>query len=332
MSDQSVLVTGGAGYIGSHAVLALRDAGRKVIVLDDLSTGVRDAVPEGVAFHRGSVADAMLVERIFADYEVTTVMHFAGSISVPESVAEPAKYYRNNTCASLSLAHACVRAGVNRFIFSSTAAVYGAPSSSPVSEDAQTKPLSPYGSSKLMTESMLRDLAVARPGFEPVCLRYFNVAGADPEGRSGQRGPESIGLVRIAVEAALGQRPWLEIFGDDYDTRDGTGERDYIHVSDLAQAHLGALTYLEGGGHGITLNCGYGRGYTVLEVVAAFEALLGRTIPKRRSPRRPGDPASAVSDVRRLAATLDWAPRFASLETILASALNWQAKRARAAG
>jgi UDP-glucose 4-epimerase len=331
VSGGTVLVTGGAGYIGSHAVLALRDRGRSVAVLDDLSTGLREAVPSDVPFHEGSVADAGLVEKILCEHGVETVMHFAGSISVPESVADPAKYYRNNTCASLSLTGACLRSGVTGFIFSSTAAVYGSPDTSPVREDAATRPMSPYGASKLMTETMLRDLAIAHPTFRPVCLRYFNVAGADPEGRSGQRGPESIGLIRIAVEAALGQRPFLEIFGDDYPTRDGTGERDYIHVSDLAAAHVAALDYLDAGGKGVTLNCGYGSGYTVVEVVGALEALLGRSIPKRFSPRRPGDPASAVSDVGRLKQTLAWTPRLDRLEVILSTALAWQEKRARAA-
>ncbi|HEY5072940.1 MAG TPA: UDP-glucose 4-epimerase GalE [Caulobacteraceae bacterium] len=324
----SVLVTGGAGFIGSHAVLALCDAGRDVVVIDDLSTGVREAVVREAPFHQGNVGDLAFVDSVLARHRIESVMHFAGSISAPESVADPAKYYRNNTCASLALAQACLRRGVTRFVFSSTAAVYGACATSPVSEDAPARPLSPYGASKYMTEMMLKDLAAAQPGFRPVCLRYFNVAGADPRGRSGQAGAESIGLIRHAVEAALGQRPWLEIYGDDYDTRDGTGERDYIHVSDLAAAHLATLDYLERGGPPVTLNCGYGRGYTVLEVIAALESLLGREIPQCRTARRPGDPASAVSDVSRMRATLDWTPRFTNLETILETALAWHGQRA----
>jgi UDP-glucose 4-epimerase len=319
----AVLVTGGAGYIGSHAVFALRDAGREVVVLDDLSTGFREAVPQGVAFECGDVADRPLVERVLADHQVDAVMHFAGSISVPESVSDPAKYYRNNTCASLSLAQACTQAGVDKFIFSSTAAVYGSPEVNPAPEDTTKRPMSPYGWSKLMTEQILEDLAFAYPAFRPVRLRYFNVAGADPAGRTGQRNPEAAGLVKLAVETAIGKREILDIFGDDYATRDGTCERDYIHVTDLAAAHVAALDYLDAGGPGIVLNCGYGRGYTVLEVVAALEAVLGRTLNKRHAARRPGDPDRYVSDISRLHATLNWRPQHDSLALILRSALAW---------
>jgi UDP-glucose 4-epimerase len=319
----AILVTGGAGYIGSHAVLALADAGREVVVLDNLTTGFRAAIPDGVALVEGDVADADLVARTLEAHRVGAVMHFAASISVPESVADPAKYYRNNTCASLSLARTCIAAGIERFIFSSSASVYGNPDVNPVPEDAATRPMSPYGSSKLMTERMLADLAFAHPRFEAVCLRYFNVAGADPAGRTGQRNPNAAGLVKLAIETALGRREVLEIFGDDYATRDGTCERDYIHVADLAAAHLAALRYLEGGGAGMIVNCGYGRGYTVLEVVAALEAVLGRTLEKRRAPRRPGDPDGYVSDTTRLRETLDWTPAHESLEDILRSALVW---------
>jgi UDP-glucose 4-epimerase len=319
----AVLVTGGAGYIGSHAVLALRDVGREVLVLDDLSTGFREAVPEGVTLHEGDVADGALVSRLLSSRRVDAVMHFAGSISVPESVSDPAKYYSNNTCASLALAQTCIASGVNHFIFSSTASVYGNPEVNPAIEDMPKRPVSPYGASKLMTEQILADLAFAHPAFRPVRLRYFNVAGADPAGRTGQRNPEAAGLVKLAVETAIGKRETLEIFGDDYDTRDGTCERDYIHVSDLASAHVAALNYLERGGAEVVLNCGYGRGYTVLEVVAALERILGRCLAKRRAPRRPGDPDRYFSDVTRLHATLDWAPQYDDLEFILRTALDW---------
>jgi UDP-glucose 4-epimerase len=319
----TVLVTGGAGYIGSHAVFALRDAGRQVVVMDDLSTGFREAVPHGVPLRVGDVADSDWVSTVLRDDGIDAVMHFAGSISVPESVSDPAKYYRNNTCASLALARTCIAQGVDKFIFSSTASVYGNPEVNPAPEDATTNPMSPYGASKLMTERILEDLSAAHPAFRPVRLRYFNVAGADPQGRTGQRNPDAAGLVKLAVETALGKRDTLEIFGDDYETRDGTCERDYIHVWDLATAHVAALNYLDAGGAGVTLNCGYGKGYTVLEVVAALEEVLGRTLNKRRAPRRPGDPARYVSDITRLRATLDWTPRHESLPYILRTALDW---------
>jgi UDP-glucose 4-epimerase len=322
-TSQAVLVTGGAGYIGSHAVLALKDAGREVIVLDDLSTGFPAAVPDGVELHQGDVADAAFVSELLRSRPIGAVMHFAGSISVPESVSDPGKYYRNNTCASLTLAQACIAAEVNHFIFSSTASVYGNPEVNPAPEDTPTRPMSPYGASKLMTEQILVDLSAAHPAFRPVRLRYFNVAGADPAGRTGQRNPDAAGLVKLAVETAIGKRDTLEIFGDDYATRDGTCERDYIHVSDLASAHVAALNYLEGGGPGVVLNCGYGRGYTVLEVVAALEQVLGRRLNTRRAPRRPGDPDSYMSDPTRLRATLDWTPRYESLAFILRTALAW---------
>jgi len=321
----SVLVTGGAGYIGSHAVLELLDQGRRPVVLDDLSTGDRAAVPAEVALYEGSVADSGLVARVLRDEGVAAVMHFAASISAPESVADPAKYYRNNTCASLSLATSCVetRAPI-LFIFSSSAAVYGEPDVSPVPEEAAARPINPYGASKRMTEIMLADMALAHPSFRPLCLRYFNVAGADPEGRAGPRNPKGSNLIPQAVAAALGRRDALDICGDDYDTRDGTGERDYIHVSDLAAAHVAALDYLQRGGAELVINCGYGRGVTVLEVVSALEKLTGRPLPVRRAPRRPGDAASAVSDVRRLRSALDWRPRHDDLGAILGSALAWQ--------
>ena len=318
-----VLVTGGAGYIGSHAVFALTDSGREVVVLDDLSTGQEAAVPTGVRLYRGNVADSALVSTILSEERIDAVMHFAASISVPESVSKPGLYYRNNTSATLSLAEACIVGGVSKFIFSSTASVYGNPESNPVTEDARKHPVSPYGVSKLMAEKILEDLSVAHPIFRPVRLRYFNVGGADPAGRTGQRNPNAAGLVKLAVETAIGKRDTLEIFGDDYDTRDGTCERDYIHVSDLVEAHVAALAYLEKGGEGVALNCGYGRGYTVLEVVEALEHVLGKSLHKRRAPRRPGDPDKYFSDVTRLHATLDWTPRHEGLDKILSSALRW---------
>ncbi|HWE98555.1 MAG TPA: UDP-glucose 4-epimerase GalE [Caulobacteraceae bacterium] len=318
-----VLVTGGAGYIGSHAVYALMDSGREVVVLDDQSTGYEAAVPAGVRLRRGDVGDRAFVSRVLDEERIDAVMHFAGSISVPESVSRPGLYYRNNTVASLALAETCIAHGVEKFIFSSTASVYGNPESNPVAEDAPKNPVSPYGASKLMTERLLEDLAFAHPAFRPVRLRYFNVAGADPKGRTGQRNFAAAGLVKLAVETAIGKRDTLEIFGDDYATRDGTCERDYIHVWDLASAHVAALAYLEGGGAGTVLNCGYGSGYTVLEVVDALEKVLGRSLAKRRAARRPGDPDRYFSDVTRLRATLDWRPQHEGLEEILSSALAW---------
>jgi UDP-glucose 4-epimerase len=320
----AVLVTGGAGYIGSHVVLALRDQRREVVVIDDLSNGDVAAIPEGVTFHQRDVADAEFVGRVIRRHGIGLVMHLAGSVSAPESLERPLDYLRNNTAASAELARACVAAGVGRFIFSSSAAVYGRCGVPPFREDAVPAPITPYGLSKLMTETMLADLSASYPGFEAVSLRYFNVAGADPAGRAGRRGCRGAGLIDRAVEAALGLCAPLDIWGADYDTRDGAGERDYIHVSDVADAHLAAMRYLEAGGRGVVLNCGSGRGHTVLEVVATLEAIVGRKIPRRPGPRRVGDVASAVGDVARLTATLDWRPRFDDLDLILRSALAWR--------
>lgn len=317
----AILVTGGAGYVGSHAVLALRDAGREVVVIDDLSSGDLAAMPAGTPFHRGDVADRELVAKVIGDHGVRTVMHFAGSASPQESLVRPLEYYRNNTAASLALATACADLGVSRLIFSSSAAVYGVAGPSPLGEEAPTAPLTPYGASKLMTEMILRDLAAARPGFQALSLRYFNIAGADPGGRGGPRRSGAACLIQRAADAALGIGEALDIWGADYETRDGSGERDYIHVSDVAQVHLAAVAYLEAGGPGTVLNCGYGRGFTVLEVIAALEAILGREIPKRTGPRRPGDVASAIAKVDRLRSTLDWRPRYDDLDQILRSAL-----------
>jgi UDP-glucose 4-epimerase len=326
MPSNSVLVTGGAGYIGSHAILELMAGGYQPVVLDDLSTGVRAAVPENVPFYDGAVGNSPLLKEIIARHDVSAVMHFAGSIVVPESVTNPLKYYENNTVSTLHLIHAALEARINRFIFSSTAAVYGVPASSPVDEGAPTQPINPYGSSKLMSEQMLRDAAAANPAFRPIALRYFNVAGADPEGRAGQQGPNTTHLVRAAVEVALGVRPMLQIFGTDYPTRDGTCERDYIHVTDLAAAHVSALRYLETGGASVTLNCGYGRGHTILEVVAGLEKMLGRKLPTSKAPRRPGDPPSLVSKADRIREVLGWRPKHADLSEIIGTALRWQEK------
>ena len=320
---KTVLVTGGAGYIGSHAVLALRDAGRPVVVLDDLSTGRRAAVPDGVPFVRGAAGDPALLDRVLRDHGIGAVMHFAGSIVVPESVERPLDYYRNNTLTSHALIEACVRAGIERFIFSSTAAVYGMPDRLPVGEDAATRPINPYGSSKLMTEWMLRDAAAAH-GLRPVVLRYFNVAGADPALRSGQSTRVATHLLKIAAQAATGQRSEIQVFGDDYPTPDGTCVRDYIHVTDLAAAHVAALDHLEGGGGPLTLNCGYGRGCSVREMLDAVERVLGRPLAVRMAGRRAGDPPALVADVGRIGRALAWTPRFADLDGIVATALAWE--------
>ena len=318
-------MTGGAGYIGSHVVLELLEAGYRPVVLDDLSTGVRAAVPADVPFHEGSILDEALLAELLPRHQIGAVVHLAASIRVDKSVAEPAKYYRNNTVATLCLTEAAVAAGVERFVFSSSAAVYGASESSPVSEDAPTRPINPYGNSKLMCEEILRDVAAARPRFRPVCLRYFNVAGADPAGRAGERG-ESTHLVRVAVEAALGLRPQMEVYGQDYPTRDGTCERDYVHVTDIAAAHVAALRYLEGGGRPVVLNCGCGRGYTVLEVLHALEAAIGRKVPAKMAPRRAGDPPRLVSAVSRIREVLDWRAEHSDLAEIIRSELAWREK------
>jgi UDP-glucose 4-epimerase len=326
MNHLSVLVTGGAGYIGSHAVLALRDAGHRVAVIDNLTTGFRFAVPDDVAFYEGDIADAELLARIFAEQETRAVMHFAGSIIVPESVTNPLKYYHNNTAKSRALIEAAVAAGVPHFIFSSTAATYGMPEVSPVTEDSPTVPINPYGWSKLMTERMLADTAFAHP-INFCALRYFNVAGADPQGRSGQSTAGATHLIKVAVEAALGKRDHVAVFGTDYATPDGTGVRDYIHVSDLAAAHVLALEALAAEpGRSLTMNCGYGRGFSVMEVLDAVDRVTNMTIERRLQPRRAGDPDSLISDPSRIRATLPWTPRYADLDTIVGHALAWERK------
>jgi UDP-glucose 4-epimerase len=321
----TVLVTGGAGYIGSHMVLALVDAGQEVLVLDDLSTGFRRAVPARVQLIEGDCGDEALVGDVIRRFNVHAIIHFAGSIIVPESVADPLKYYLNNTVKSRALIATAVAQGVSQFIFSSTAAIYGDPPESPIGEDAPLRPISPYGSSKLMTEVMLRDAGAAH-GLRYVALRYFNVAGADPQARSGQSTPQATHLIKIASQTALGARPGMDLYGIDYPTRDGTCIRDYIHVSDLAQAHLLALAYLEGGGASLVLNCGYGHGYTVREVIAAVKKIAGVDFQVKVAPRRPGDPAELVARAERIKATLGWKPRLDDLETIVAHALAWEAK------
>ncbi len=321
-----VLVTGGAGYIGSHAVLALADAGWPVAVIDNLVTGFRWAVPEGVPFYEGDIEDEALLARIFTEQGTRAVMHFAGSVVVPESVSDPLKYYHNNTAKTRALIAAAVRAGVPHFIFSSTAATYGIPEVSPVREDTPQRPINPYGMSKLMSEFMLRDTAAAHP-INFCALRYFNVAGADPRARTGQSTAGATHLIKVAVEAALGKRERVDVFGTDFDTSDGTGVRDYIHVSDLADAHLLALEQLIAApGESLTMNCGYGRGYSVLEVLDAVDRVTNRTIVRVLGPRRAGDPDSLISDNARIKATLPWVPKFADLDTIVNHALAWERK------
>jgi UDP-glucose 4-epimerase len=326
----SVLVTGGAGYIGSHMVLALLDQGEDVVVLDNLSKGFRWAVPEGVPLVVGDVADEALMDEILTTHDVSAIVHFAAKIVVPESVADPLGYYLANTVKTRSLIGSALRNGVQHFIFSSTAAVYGDPPVMPVPEDTPLNPVSPYGRSKLMSEWMLQDAAQAH-GLKYVILRYFNVAGADPGGRSGQSTPEATHLIKVACQAALGLRPKLDVYGTDYDTPDGSCLRDYIQVTDLAAAHTAALKHLRAGGESVTLNCGYGRGYSVLEVIEAVKRVSGRQIPVTLTGRRPGDPAAIVAEVERIKANLDWTPQFQSLDLIVSQALNWEKKLAERA-
>lgn len=326
MSKVPVLVTGGAGYIGSHAVLALRDAGYPVTVIDNLTTGFRFAVPDGVAFYEGDIEDGALLARIFAEQGIRAVMHFAGSIIVPESVENPLKYYHNNTAKSRALIAAAVAAGVPHFIFSSTAATYGIPEVSPVTEDSPKRPINPYGMSKLMTETMLADVAAAHP-LNYCVLRYFNVAGADPEARTGQSTAGATHLIKVAVEAALGKRASVGVFGTDFATHDGTGVRDYIHVSDLAAAHVLALEALIASPtQSLTMNCGYGRGFSVLDVLDAVDRVTNRKIVRELQGRRAGDPDSLISDNSRIKATLPWQPKYADLDVIVAHALAWERK------
>jgi UDP-glucose 4-epimerase len=325
-SKLPVLVTGGAGYIGSHAVLALKDAGWPVAVVDNLTTGFRWAVPDDVPFYTGDIEDGELLARIFAEQGTRAIMHFAGSIIVPESVENPLKYYHNNTAKTRALLAAAVAAGVPHFIFSSTAATYGVPEVSPVSEDSPKLPINPYGMSKLMTEFMLADVAKAHP-LNYCALRYFNVAGADPRARTGQSTAGATHLIKVAVEAALGKRDSVAVFGTDYATPDGTGVRDYIHVSDLAAAHVLALEGLiEQPERSLTMNAGYGRGFSVLEVLDAVDRVTNNKLVRHMGPRRAGDPDSLISDNRRIKATVPWVPAYADLDVIVTHALAWERK------
>jgi UDP-glucose 4-epimerase len=328
MSKVPVLVTGGAGYIGSHAVLALLDGGWPVAVIDDLSNGSPDVVPDGVAFFEGSIADRVLVDRVLGERKIGAIMHFAGSIVVPESVEKPLDYYRNNTIASHSLISAAVAAGVEHILFSSTAAVYGAPERVPIQEGDPKQPINPYGASKLMTERMLADASAAYP-FNYGALRYFNVAGADPNGRSGQIGKGSTHLIKVAVEAAVGKRDHIAVYGTDYTTPDGTCIRDYIHVSDLAAAHVAALEWLIAHPQdNLTMNCGYGKGLSVLEVLDAVDRLTNQPLKRVMEGRRAGDPPELVAANAALLGTLEWRPAYANIDRIVGDALTWERKLA----
>lgn len=325
----AVLVTGGAGYIGSHMVLALLDAGHdEVVVLDDLSTGFDWAVPEGVRLVVGDVADQDLVARTIREHGIDALAHFAAKIVVPESVSDPLGYYLANTVKTRALIEAAVGAGVRHVIFSSTAAVYGEPETVPVTETVPLNPINPYGRSKLMSEWMIADAAAAL-GFSYVVLRYFNVAGADPQGRSGQSSPNATHLIKVATQAALGQRERLDVYGTDYPTPDGSCLRDYIQVTDLAEAHRLALDHLRHGGESLVMNCGYGRGYSVLEVVEVVKRVSGKDFSVRICPRRAGDPARIVAGAERIRERLGWVPRYDDLETIVTQALAWEDRLAK---
>lgn len=320
----NILVTGGAGYIGSHAVLALLDEGYSVAVIDNLTTGFRWAVPNEVHFVEGDISDKPLVEKLLREQNISAIMHFAGSIIVPESVVNPLKYYSNNSSKSRDLIEIAVKCGVAHFIFSSTAATYGIPTESPINEESPKLPINPYGMSKLMTEMMLADVSKAHP-INFCVLRYFNVAGADPLARSGQSTEGATHLIKVAVEAALGKRNHVSIFGNDFDTPDGTGVRDYIHVSDLANAHVLALEeLLKTPKQNYTLNCGYGRGFSVLEVLDAVDRVTEMKIYRHLEARRAGDPDSLISDNRAIMNTLPWQPQYANLDKIIIHALNWE--------
>jgi len=321
----TVLVTGGAGYIGSHVAYGLVDRGERVVVLDNLLTGFRAAVPLVAQLVIGDVGDGDLVGALIRDHDIDALVHFAASTVVPDSVADPAAYYLNNSAGSLVLLDAAARAGIKHVVFSSTAAVYGSPERQPVGESEPPAPLSPYGTSKWMTEMMLRDIAPAT-GFSFAALRYFNVAGADPAGRTGQSTRAATHLIKAAVQAVLGLRPGLDVYGTDYPTADGTCVRDYIHVTDLVGAHLAALDYLRGGGGSITLNAGYGHGSSVREVIAAVKRISGVDFPVTERPRRPGDPASIVADTRAIRSVLAWSPALDDLDTIVRHALAWERK------
>jgi UDP-glucose 4-epimerase len=319
----TILITGGAGYIGSHAVLELTHAGEKVVVLDNLSTGFRFLLPADVPLVVGSTGDRDLASRVIHEHGVEAIIHFAASIVVPDSVRDPLSYYGNNTVNTCNLIDVAIANGVKHSIFSSTAAVYGDAERVPVREDDPTSPISPYGRSKLMSETMLRDAAFAH-GLRYVVLRYFNVAGADPHARTGQASPQATHLIKAACEAAVGKRGKIDVFGTDYPTADGTGIRDYIHVSDLAAAHSAALGYLRAGGASATFNCGYGQGASVLQVIESVKRVSGLNFPVVLGQRRQGDPAALVADVSRICAALPWKPKFQDLDTIVTHALEWE--------
>jgi len=324
MPDSSILVTGGAGYIGSHVVKLLGERGESLVVLDDLSTGNAEAVLHGT-FVEGKTGDTDLVRGLIREHAIDTVMHFAAHTIVPESVENPLKYYANNTCSTRNLLEACQEERVAKFIFSSTAATYGIPgdADTPCREDMSTAPINAYGMSKLMSEAMLRDLSAATD-LKHVILRYFNVAGSDPDGRIGQSTPKATLLIKVAAEVALGKRDALQVFGTDYPTPDGTGVRDYVHVTDLAAAHLAALDYLRKGGESTLLNCGYGHGFSVREVIDAIERAHGEPLNVIEQPRRPGDPPSLIAAVEKIAETLDWTPAYDDLDTIVRTSLAWE--------
>lgn len=325
ITPRHVLVLGGAGYIGSHAILALDAAGYRVSVLDNLSTGFRSAVPSHMDFHEGDISDQALLQRLLKHRRYDAIMHFAASLIVPESVLDPLKYYHNNTGKSIGVIAAAVDAGIPHIVFSSTAAVYGIPDRVPVAETAPTRPINPYGASKLMIERILADTALAHP-VRFAALRYFNVAGADPLGRTGQSTPGATHLIKVVVEHLLDKRPAVDVFGSDFPTRDGTGVRDYIHVSDLADLHVRALDHLLTGGENLIANCGYGHGFSVREVIKAAERVSARRAVINECPRRPGDPAELVADASLIGRQFSWVPRFDDLETIIRHALRWEEK------
>jgi UDP-glucose 4-epimerase len=325
--NKAILVTGGAGYIGSHTVLRLRARGNDVVVLDNLSTGFAQSVA-GATLVQGDVGDSKLVAGVLEQYGIETIVHFAAHTIVPESVGDPLKYYGNNTCGTRSLLATCARHGVRNFVFSSTAAVYGMPEKGLAAEDSTLSPINPYGTSKLMSEWMLRDLAAAS-ALRYVVLRYFNVAGSDPEGRIGQSTRKATLLIKVACEASVGKRAGVSIYGTDYPTPDGTGVRDYIHVDDLARAHLDALDYLRDGGESATLNCGYGHGYSVRDVLQSVERIAGKPLVIREEPRRAGDPPYLVAKADRIRKVLGWQPQLDDLDAIVRSSLRWEEKLVR---
>jgi UDP-glucose 4-epimerase len=327
MDPGTILVTGGAGYIGSHVVLQLRSRGERVVILDNLSTGFRQAVLD-CPLVVGDVGDREQVLAVLREYGVDTVMHFAAHTIVPESVADPLKYYGNNTCATQSLLKSCSDFGIRQFVFTSTAAVYGIPKEAFAEETTPTAPINPYGTSKLMSEWMLRDVAAAS-GMRYVALRYFNVAGSDSQGRIGQSSRNATLLIKVACEAVVGKRNEIGIFGTDYATPDGTGVRDYIHVEDLATAHLNALDYLRAAGQSIVLNCGYGHGYSVREVLASVERVAGRRVPVNVQPRRAGDPPTLVARAQKIRTVLGWLPRLDDLDAIVQTSLRWEERLKR---